>query len=226
MGKKLTTEQYKEQIKNKPYLVLEKYKGALTKIKHQCQVCDHIWSVSPNKINIGKGCPVCAVKRPCLTTKEYKKQIKHIPIEVLEKYKYSRTKIKHQCLKCNHIWSVTPNNIKQGSGCPICSRNQSAFDRYKNKPTWLYYIFIPSKNLYKIGLARKGTLNRWKRESFDIEIIQEELFEDGYEAYKKEQEIIQSNKHLAWFPSEEEKFGGWTECFTENIKESNESNSF
>ena len=152
-----------------------------------------------------------------LQLKNTKKQIKNKPFTVLEKYKGSHTKINHQCKVCNHIWNVRPYSIKQGTGCPVCFKNQSAEHRYKNKPTWLYYIFIPSKNIYKIGVARKGSIERYKQESFKIEIIQEELFEDGYEAYQKEQEIIQANKHLAWLPSEDEKFGGWTECFTENV---------
>ena len=216
--KKLTTEQYKEQIKDKPFLVLEEYKNAHTKIKHQCKVCDQIWGATPANTKQGRGCPSCAVSKPCFTSEQYKEQIKHKFIEVLEKYKNAKTKIKHQCNKCNHIWRVTPDSIKQGTGCPVCFKNQSAFDRYKNKSTWLYYIKIPSKNIYKVGLAQKGTKNRWKREPFEIEILQEKLFEDGYEAYKLEQKIIQNNKDKAWVPSEEEKFTGWTECFVEDIQ--------
>ena len=174
-----------------------------------------MWMAAPGNIKKGTGCPYCVgLAKP--TTEEYKEQIKNKPFEVLEEYKGSLTKIKHQCHTCDYIWNVKPNQIKNGHGCPGCSNEQ----RYKNNPTWLYYIFIPSKNLYKIGVARKGTLNRYKRETFDIEIIQEELFEDGYEAYKLEQKIIQANKQHAWSPSKEEKFVGWTECFTENIKES------
>ena len=217
MGK-FTTEQYKEQIKNRNIVVLEEYKGSLTKIKHQCRVCDNVWSSRPANIKQNHGCPSC-VGLMVPTTEQYKKQIKDKPFLVLEEYKGAFMKIKHCCKVCNHIWSVTPASIKFGSGCPACSKNKSAFDRYKNKPTWLYYIFIPSKNIYKVGLAQKGTLKRYKKESFEIEIIQEELFEDGYMAYKKEQEIIKNNKHLAWNPSKEEKFDGWTECFIKNVKE-------
>ena len=217
---RITTKEYKEQIKDRNIIVLEEYINNNTKIKHQCQICDHIWSVIPNNIKRGIGCPSCAKKvlskKLTFTTEQYKEQIKDCSVVVLEEYKGAKEKIKHQCQVCNHIWSVTPNNIKRGHGCPACSNEQ----RYKNKPTWLYYIKIPNKNIYKIGVSmdyKGGTKGRYKNEPFEIEIVQEELFEDGYKAYKLEQEIIQANKHLAWCPSKEEKFIGWTECFTENI---------
>jgi len=221
---KRNTKEYKELIKNKPITVLGKYQGSCIAISHQCDLCNHIWNGRPDNImNKNSSCPECSkkeqTKRKKFTTEQYKEQIKNKTFIVVEEYKNAHTKTKHQCQVCDCVWTASPANIKKGSGCPVCFKNKTAYQKYKNKPTWLYYIFIPSKNLYKIGLAQKGTKNRYKHESFDIEIIQEELFEDGYEAHQKEQEIIQANKRLAWFPSEEEKFGGWTECFVEDIKE-------
>ena len=183
-------------------------------------------SIPCRHIKQKKGCPKCgkeaaAKERKEKTFEKYKEQIKN-DFLMLEEYKGAVTKIKHQCKKCDNIWSVTPNNIKQGKGCPVCSANKTAYETYKDVPTWLYYIFIPSKNLYKTGVSMDrngGTKGRYKYEPFDIEIIQQELFEDGYKAWKLEQEIIQSNKDKAWIPSEDDKFGGWTECFVEDIQE-------
>ena len=216
--KKITTKEYKEQIKNRNVEVLEEYKGIQIKILHQCSK-GHKWMAQPHNIKKGHGCPECFNKKLTLSTQKYKEQIKDTGFRILEEYKGAKIKILHQCAK-GHQWMAVPRSIKNGTGCPYCQSQKTAFDRYKNKPTWLYYIFIPSKNIYKIGVSMNrqgGTKGRYKNESFEIEIIQEELFEDGYEAWKLEQEIIQANKHLAWCPSKEEKFGGWTECFTENV---------
>ena len=220
-GQKIpSTKEYKKQIKSTGFNVLEKYNGSFSKIKHQCSKCSHIWKVAPISIKKGISCPVCSTNKNRFSTKEYKKQINNKPITVIEKYNGARTKIKHQCKVCNHIWNVTPANIKNGRGCPVCSANKTAYEKYKDNPTWIYYIFIPSKNLHKVGVSMEcngGTKGRYKQEPFEIEILQEKLFTDGYEAWKLEQKIIQNNKHLAWIPSEEEKFGGWTECFVENL---------
>ena len=131
--RKITTQEYKEQIKDRNIVVLEEYKGNHTKIKHQCLKCDHIWSVTPNSIKRGRGCPKCAVN-VVPTTKQYKKQIKDRTIKVLEEYKGSKTKIKHQCQVCNYIWSVTPSSVKNGSGCPSCAGVMvSTTEQYKEQ---------------------------------------------------------------------------------------------
>ena len=217
--KKKTTKEYKEQIKNLSFLVLDEYINGSTKINHQCKTCEYIWKVRPNSIKRESGCPNCS-KYKLMTTEKYKEQIKNLSFLVIDKYKGGEIKIKHQCLKCEHIWKAKPGNIKTGYGCPACSANKTAYEKYKDVPTWLYYIFIPSKNLYKIGVSMDrngGTHGRYKREKFQIKVLREELFTDGYEAYKLEQKIIQVNKQYAWSPSKDEKFVGWTECFVENL---------
>lgn len=39
----------------------------------------------------------------------------------LEEYVNAKTKILHRCLKCNNEWSVRPDNILSGYGCPVCN---------------------------------------------------------------------------------------------------------
>lgn len=38
---------------------IEPYRGSKKKIAHQCQVCEYIWSTSPDSIYTGSGCPNC-----------------------------------------------------------------------------------------------------------------------------------------------------------------------
>lgn len=39
----------------------------------------------------------------------------------LEKYVTAKTNILHRCLTCNYEWSVRPDNILSGYGCPVCN---------------------------------------------------------------------------------------------------------
>ena len=218
-GCKLTTDEYKKQISNKSLSVLEEYIGTQKPIKHQCDVCHHIWKVQPHLVKCGRGCPVCARKNRTITTKEYKKQIPNKNIIVLEEYKGALTKIKHQCKVCSHIWKATPHNIKHNKGCIECWFKKSALDIYKNQKTTLYYIKIPSKNIWKIGITKNTPEERFRKEEFEFEIVATKTFEDGYEAYLLEQQIIKNNKNVRWHPKENEKFPGWTECFNVDLEE-------
>ncbi len=64
-------------------------------------------------------------------------------------------------------------------------------DRYKNKPTILYIVKI--NNLYKVGITQSGInarFNKELKEGIVIEILYEKVFDDGLEAYSREQEIL------------------------------------
>jgi len=60
-----------------------------------------------------------------ITTNKYILELKAINLNIicLDEYINTSTKIKHKCLKCNHIWYIRPANIKQGKGCPKCAGN-------------------------------------------------------------------------------------------------------
>ena len=60
-----------------------------------------------------------------LTTEEYKQRIDKLPLELLENYVNSSTKILHKCTRCSYQWKAIPNNIlrAKGSGCPKCAGN-------------------------------------------------------------------------------------------------------
>lgn len=63
-----TDEEYKNQIKNKPFINIEPYYRDYTKILHKCSTCTHEWSVAPSYILQGTGCPMC-------NTGSFKKEI-------------------------------------------------------------------------------------------------------------------------------------------------------
>lgn len=118
-----TQDKYLEELKYTNISVLDKYINSSTKIRHQCNKCDHIWEAIPNNILQGSICPICALsKRPRKLHRDYLADLKHLKVSVLEPYITAKTKIKHQCNICKNIWSVKPNNILQNNGCPICAK--------------------------------------------------------------------------------------------------------
>ena len=65
---------------------------------------------------------------------EYTDQIKHTNIKPLEPYDGVHTKILHQCMICDYIWSVIPRDIRRGHGCHKCSGcPRMTHDEYVNK---------------------------------------------------------------------------------------------
>jgi hypothetical protein len=53
------SETYDHQIKDRPLIRLEPYKGANVPINHKCNLCDNIWKISPSHALEGKGCNNC-----------------------------------------------------------------------------------------------------------------------------------------------------------------------
>ena len=217
--------EFMNHISEQSFSMISDYYNDSVKVDFVCGDCNNIWSAIPAHIKRGGGCPKCSTIRQGDIKFNRSKNalydyIKDKPFVGISPYTGSGELMTFSCLKCDNEWEAQPNNIKLGGGCPKCACDRKAYETYKDKPTWLYYIFIPSKNLYKIGLAMDrygGVEGRYRRESFIVETIQSELFQDGYQAYEKEQNIINNNKVWAWEPEDEYKFGGWTECFTKNI---------
>lgn len=84
-----------------------------------------------------------------------------------------------------------------GNGCPQCSFERTNYQRYKDRKTVLYYITIG--DYFKIGLTQSNIYKRFYREvnnNVSIKLVHEWVFEDGWEAYLIEQEILTATKHL------------------------------
>lgn len=147
MPKKLTNEEYIEQLKEKGiwdrYRPLEEYQVADKPILHQCLKCNHEWKIKPSHIKSGRGCPRCAGNyRP--TNAEYQQEALSFGYKAVEEYQGNNTPILHQCLKCKHEWKIRPGHIKNGYGCPRCARlyrttNEVYIEQLKEKGLWDRY---------------------------------------------------------------------------------------
>lgn len=128
MGKNKTHNEYVLDVAciNPNIEVIGQYINAKTPILHHCLIDDNEWYVAPDNILHGRGCPICGrLKTICGTTKTHEQYIIDVErinqnIEVIGKYKTAHTKILHKCKIDGYEWMVTPNDILNGYGCPLC----------------------------------------------------------------------------------------------------------
>lgn len=86
-----------EDLKRDPGLnpnveIIGEYVKSNIKIKCKCRVCSNEWTATPNKLQQGRGCPVCADKAAA------------------DKNKYSRDKVAQMIIKkSNQIWNWLEN---------------------------------------------------------------------------------------------------------------------
>ena len=164
----------------------------------------------------GSGCPKCLGR----TLSKNEKLIKLNKIHN-NKYNYSKVNKFNSKDKVTIICPIH-GEFKQlfsshmaGHGCQKCSIELNALS-YFNKPTRLYYIYLSDKNLYKIGITTKSIQERFYNENTKIKVLKEEMFDNGFSAYYKEQLIINSNKEYLYNGEKVLKSGN-TELFTKNI---------
>lgn len=99
------------------------------------------------------------------TTEQYSSEILPQGIIVLEKYINDATKLNHKCISCEHTWESKPNNILNGSGCPICNRGFGS--RYATENTYpeIAYIYLlkirtKEEEFLKVGITTVPTNRR------------------------------------------------------------------
>jgi len=168
--------------------LIDIYINNSTPIKHKCLKCEYIWKIRPKDIIKGQGCPNC-YGNVNKTTAQYAKDLP-ANLNVLEKYINNHTKILHKC-SCDYTWSVKPNTILNGSGCPRCANHGFT----PNLPAILYIIEFPSLgSLYKVGITNdyKRRMSEFGYKSKAIFIIE---FKDGREAWDLEKEYLNILKH-------------------------------
>jgi len=140
----------------------------------------------------------------------------------LVQYKNAQTKVKIIC-KEHGVFEQLPYNHNSGGKCFKCSylsREKEicwTSDRYKDTPTILYYIRLKKQNLYKIGITKRSIKERFTKEELkNIEVIFEDLYEDGSKAFEKEYKILKENKKFQYKGPKILKKGN-TELFIKDI---------
>ena len=151
--------------------ILGKYTSCNDRIKVKCSICGYEWNPVAATLYKLKKCPNCSGTRK-KTHDEFIDELYKINknITVLEKYDGIHKKIKCSCNICNNIWTVEPNSLLQGTGCPNCGtkshgeekirkfliENKINFEQqYKNKnlkgigkKSLSYDFYLPDYNLF------------------------------------------------------------------------------
>lgn len=173
--RKLSNQEFLSKLKEKNinYIPLEEYKGSFTKILMKCNKCNTEFSITPNKLFCGRGCPKCANinkvahrkgKTQKKTTAEIKEKIYNLvgnEYEILEEYKGTDTPIlfRHNSDICNNrTFLMSPNMfINSGQRCKICNGTKftEAYfekrfnEKFKNEFTYILG-FIDRLHLVKV----------------------------------------------------------------------------
>lgn len=129
---------YEKNIQAQNIEIIGTYIKDSVKIKCRCKICDHEWTVRPNSLLHGCGCPKCGKKRAAQkqskTHEQFIIELHQInpDIEILGHYKNNKTKIKCRCKKCGHEWSTKPDDLLKEHGCPKCniSRGEKRIAQY------------------------------------------------------------------------------------------------
>lgn len=124
-----------EQAVGDEYIFLEKYKGAMNKIKVRHQKCGYTYKVKPNNFLQGRRCPKCAgnIKK---TTNKFKKEVKEITdgqYKVLGKYTGALEKIKLKHYRCNKEFKMKASTFLNGSRCPHCAGKRKTTKSFKQE---------------------------------------------------------------------------------------------
>ena len=104
------------------------YVNNSTKLWWECS-CSNVWEAAPSSIkNGGSWCPICAGTKK-KTIEDMQKLAEAKGGKCLsEEYKGARINIEWECSE-GHKWEATPDNIKRGKWCFICSSDKLKSER-------------------------------------------------------------------------------------------------
>lgn len=129
-GKRITTDVFKERIKEKfpDVVVCGEYKLCNERIRCYCNIHNEYFYQTPDKFYAGSGCQKCGVESSINLRKFSKSQFieklnKTNPnIELIGKFTKLEERTHFKCKVCNHEWEVIPRSLFN-FGCPKCAGN-------------------------------------------------------------------------------------------------------
>ncbi|MCK4614147.1 MAG: hypothetical protein KAU14_05020, partial [Thermoplasmata archaeon] len=152
-GRYQTIEEMLEIAKERGGECLSKeYVNSASNLRWRCSI-GHEWEATPDNVKRGTWCPYCAIKiradKQRDTIENMRKIVQSRCGECLsKKYVNDSTKLRWRCSE-GHEWEASPNYIKKGVWCPICSQGVSericcaTFEKIfkekfpKKRPKWL-----------------------------------------------------------------------------------------
>lgn len=180
-------------LKDKNFTLVGEFINYSTRVDIICNTCNRGWNANPSNV-ISNGCARCSMKEP-LSLEVLQKELDEAsrPIIVEGPYVSAHNKVGCTCVACGNKWRSTPNNLRQGRGCPSCAR--TGFD--PNKPGMLYYLRIQDDNntYWKIGITNLSLKQRFRpKDREKITVLNTIYFQHGLTAYTCEQNILKLYK--------------------------------
>lgn len=200
---------------------LVQYKDSNTKIKIICK--EHgMFSVKPNSHLSGVQCARCK-NTARYSLDEVIAKAKEIHGDrydySLVDYVNTKTTVKIIC-KVHGIFEQKMNSHLLGSGCKYCAYLGFGWTRTKftdlvaRKGRGIVYILKlsnSSETFLKIGITTRTVKHRICDFPYDVEILHEEIFNNGSLMFDLEKYLHRALKEYAYSPKID--FGGSTECF-------------
>ncbi len=194
--RKLTSEEYSELTMSFGIFSCG-YSTGENECSHRCLRCYYRWDTRPSYFKKKGECPKCLkMKTDAHIENDYRDFLGTFGCRLIGNYNTAREKIEHQ-FKCRHLFSVAPTKVTGGQRCKTCSEARTSYQMYKNKPTTLYLIDMPGFGV-KPGLSQKPVPHRYIddcRRGLVYSIIDEIHYEDGWDAWKHEQFILDATKN-------------------------------
>lgn len=122
MPAKLTKDEINIRLEHRGIQIEGEYINSNTKADFRCQK-NHIWTVAPNDVVHGNGCPHCSGKFP-LSKELVNSKLESRGITLLGDYINNHKKSNFECDK-GHQWATTVNSVLSGCGCPQCAYDYS-----------------------------------------------------------------------------------------------------
>lgn len=149
MGRKLTTEEFKQRVYDlvaDEYLVLGEYQKSSEKIKMKHIKCGEIYHVKPSNFLKGNRCPLCVGRGVKKTHSRFKQEVYDLVKDeylLLSTYQGNNKKVSFKHIPCGHLYEVTPANFLSGRRCPKCApkelglRLRKTTEQFKEDVKWM-----------------------------------------------------------------------------------------
>ena len=106
--------------------LLSDYINYRTKLDCRCKRCGFKWTTSSGVLKRGHGCPRCVGHISIKTHEMFIEEMQSVnpDIEILSEYEDCMKNISCRCRKCGNEWQAMPNNLRRGTGCPVCKESK------------------------------------------------------------------------------------------------------
>ena len=189
----------------------------------------------------GYGCTTCGIHKRSdakrLTTETFIERAKAIHSDKYcyddSEYTGSNRLLLIYCKTCKDHFPQTPDgHIHMRSGCPKCALkligNHDGHPSIRTIPMRFYYVKLQLEltnneylTLYKVGVTKSTITKRFRssqKKGLIVKSLYEEIFEPGYEAYNKEQSILNNPEYTKFrYNGSLMIRDGFGECFNSDI---------